>query len=421
MFKINAASLLCICFATASTSLADEAPEKPAQLIEQTATTIERLSSLAMTVNFQKREKTREGFAVSAGGGNRDLKLSVLMADGGRFSVRARENDKPIAIVACDGKTITELDVRAQRWTRYPLNWCGKYRIGKSLLVRDNAVGTYTESWVDADGPYRSMLYDALSDWDGKNVSQQRIDGAPCVVFHLERKMENGPATLMLDGDFAIGRETRLPRRLKMTMTMSMPPIGTVSTITETYDFADLKPDAPVSPTAFVVDIPDGASFVDPKTLLPKESPLIGKMAPDVTLRMADGSELALDDFQGKRAVLLVFWATWCMPCKQELAMLPKLRDEFPESKLAIIAVNGDRSEKTTLRFLKKHPIAVPVALDPDGKAKAKFPSGGGFPSTILIDKSGDVREVFEGWGGTNSLDETRNALRRIFEAKKSP
>jgi thiol-disulfide isomerase/thioredoxin len=50
-----------------------------------------------------------------------------------------------------------------------------------------------------------------------------------------------------------------------------------------------------------------------------------------------------LSDYKGKD-VMLVFWAMWCGPCKEEIPSLVKLRQSIPEDKLAIIAVSTDRA-----------------------------------------------------------------------------
>lgn len=69
----------------------------------------------------------------------------------------------------------------------------------------------------------------------------------------------------------------------------------------------------------------------------------IGKPAPELKAKDLDGKDVRLSDYRG-RNVLIVFWAMWCGPCKEEIPTLVKLRSTMPEDKLAIIAVSTDRA-----------------------------------------------------------------------------
>ncbi len=48
-------------------------------------------------------------------------------------------------------------------------------------------------------------------------------------------------------------------------------------------------------------------------------APLIGKYAPSITLKTIDGKSIDLAEFYGKKPVYLKFWATWCVPCRQQM------------------------------------------------------------------------------------------------------
>ncbi len=78
------------------------------------------------------------------------------------------------------------------------------------------------------------------------------------------------------------------------------------------------------------------------RTWEPQLREYAGKPAPEFTARDLDGKVHKLSDYKGKD-VLLVFWAMWCGPCKEEIPSLVKLRQSIPEEKLAILAVSTDQ------------------------------------------------------------------------------
>lgn len=89
--------------------------------------------------------------------------------------------------------------------------------------------------------------------------------------------------------------------------------------------------------------------------------PWIGQPAPDLEVRDLAGKEWALSEQKGKR-VLLVFWATSCMPCLTEIPYLNKLQQEIPSDQLQILALTGDDADYLNKhRVLERFKISYPV------------------------------------------------------------
>src|SRR5512145_204952 len=63
------------------------------------------------------------------------------------------------------------------------------------------------------------------------------------------------------------------------------------------------------------------------------------KAAPDFTLLDTDGQQVSLQHFRGK-VVFLNFWATWCIPCREEMPAMEQLYQEFKDKNFVILAVN---------------------------------------------------------------------------------
>ena len=83
------------------------------------------------------------------------------------------------------------------------------------------------------------------------------------------------------------------------------------------------------------------------RTWRPAYAHWYGKPAPDFTLADLAGKEHKLSDYRGKN-VLLVFWATWCPPCRREIPGLIELRKTVGEDKLAMLAISYITPYNTT-------------------------------------------------------------------------
>jgi peroxiredoxin len=137
------------------------------------------------------------------------------------------------------------------------------------------------------------------------------------------------------------------------------------------------------------------------------------RVAPPFTLKSLEGKTIALSDFKGK-PVLLVFWATWCATCKEELPLLEKF-SEGKRDQLAIlmVTVDGER-EKKAQKIIKENKITLPVALLLEEKVMENYGVEGWIPLIFLIDPKGLIVGKIVGprdW----SKPEAWSALKEIF------
>lgn len=123
---------------------------------------------------------------------------------------------------------------------------------------------------------------------------------------------------------------------------------------------------------------------------------LIGKAAPDFTLKDISGKEVAFSQFKGK-PVLLEFWATWCPYCVEVLPGVEKIYKEFGPKGLEVVAVSLDTKEKAVTTFLKEKGYSMPVLMD-DGKMLKRF-NAKVIPTVFLIDRTGVIRMCFVNYG----------------------
>jgi peroxiredoxin len=137
------------------------------------------------------------------------------------------------------------------------------------------------------------------------------------------------------------------------------------------------------------------------------------KAAPDFTLPNTDGQQVSLQQYRGK-VVFLNFWATWCIPCREEMPALERLHQTYHAQDLAIVSIDLKESADQVKIFFQKHSLSFPALLDQDGSVFRDYLVAG-MPTTYLIDREGTL--LARGVGGR---DWTRaEALQLIQELIK--
>ena len=118
----------------------------------------------------------------------------------------------------------------------------------------------------------------------------------------------------------------------------------------------------------------------------------VGIEAPAYAARNLQGDSVSLALLRGK-PVLLNVWATWCLPCKEEIPFLEKLHGEHAARGLQIVGVSIDaRGDEDKIEsFARDFRMTYPIWRDPDERVNARFLAIG-VPSTYLIDRDGVLR-----------------------------
>jgi len=118
--------------------------------------------------------------------------------------------------------------------------------------------------------------------------------------------------------------------------------------------------------------------------------------APDFTLQTPHGNYVSLSNFKGK-AVLLNFWATWCVPCKKELPSMQKLYEALKLDGVEVVAISIDRDKKERVhQYIKDYNLTFPVLLDPSQKVRKDYFILG-LPTSYLIGADGKLKGFISG------------------------
>lgn len=144
------------------------------------------------------------------------------------------------------------------------------------------------------------------------------------------------------------------------------------------------------------------------------------KPPPAIAFAGGEGQAMSLADFRGK-TVLVNLWATWCVPCREEMPALDKLQAELGGSDFQVVAINVDtRNPDKPKAWLQENGIKnLAYHADPAGKLLQVLQKSGhvvGLPTTFVVDPAGCEIAILKGpaeWDAPDALAFMRTALGR--------
>lgn len=141
---------------------------------------------------------------------------------------------------------------------------------------------------------------------------------------------------------------------------------------------------------------------------------------PDLSFRDSDGKETRIGDFRG-RTILINLWATWCVPCREEMPALDRLEQVLGGPEFSVVAIDLDSGDHDKpkrfleeigvkhLRYYEDRKLGVFQELRRTGRVI-------GLPTSILVDAAGCELAILSGpadWAGDDALALLRAALDR--------
>ncbi len=128
--------------------------------------------------------------------------------------------------------------------------------------------------------------------------------------------------------------------------------------------------------------------------------------APDVQFTKLDGSSFRLNELKG-RVVLLNFWATWCVPCRNEIPSLSAMQKDLESRGLSVIGVSYDDTADLVQQFQKDIPQSYQIVLG--GREVGSELPASPLPTTYIIDRQGRIRDKMIG-------ERTRDAFEAVIK-----
>lgn len=117
--------------------------------------------------------------------------------------------------------------------------------------------------------------------------------------------------------------------------------------------------------------------------------------AQDFALPALEGKQFKLDEHLGKGYIVLNFWASWCVSCREEVPELAALQKSPGAGKALFVGIDVGDSAGRAAKFVSKNKYPYPVVLLDKDRAVAKKYGVPGLPVTVIISKDGRI--VFEG------------------------
>jgi thiol-disulfide isomerase/thioredoxin len=91
------------------------------------------------------------------------------------------------------------------------------------------------------------------------------------------------------------------------------------------------------------------------------------------------------------RVILVNFWATWCVPCREEMPALQALQNKMGKEQMVVLAVNYGESPEKVRQFVQQVPVDFPILLDRHMEV-AKAWQVRVLPTSFVLGQDGQIR-----------------------------
>ncbi|MDY8024692.1 TlpA disulfide reductase family protein [Paenibacillus polymyxa] len=137
-----------------------------------------------------------------------------------------------------------------------------------------------------------------------------------------------------------------------------------------------------------------------------------GQRLPNMILKGLNGKTYDVGATRNK-ALVISFWASWCDPCRLEAPMLNELYSKYKDD-VDVYGINVTRYDRLedVQRFSRSLDLQFPILLDEQGTLFERF-GGVAFPTHVMVDHHGQVREIIIGMLSEQELERKIESLQK--------
>lgn len=137
---------------------------------------------------------------------------------------------------------------------------------------------------------------------------------------------------------------------------------------------------------------------------------LIGQPGPEMNLTTLDGETIDLASLYGETPVYIKFWATWCVPCRQQMPGFQKFQEEHGDD-IQVIAVNTGYADTAEAAAAYRDEMGLTMPITVDDGTLGEALNLRVTPQHVLIDRSGHIAYI-----GHRDDQELEQALQAVLE-----
>jgi len=245
-----------------------------------------------------------------------------------------------------------------------------------------------------------------IDGFSARRMEDVTLDGKAYAALRVDRDSD--------DLTFLVDPSNHLLRRVTMDLRKTIAQRGApdIKLAEFIVDYASVIPDGAPKAEQYAWAPPQGArdaaaaAAPNAGRSFDAKTQLVGKPAPDFTLKDLAGNDVKLADTKGS-VTLLDFWATWCPPCVEGMPNLERIHKERAKEGIRVIAINAMEEKDKVAAFVKARSLTLPVVLDADGKAGESYELEG-YPTSVIIKRDGTIHKVLHPVGpeGERALEE---------------
>ncbi len=116
---------------------------------------------------------------------------------------------------------------------------------------------------------------------------------------------------------------------------------------------------------------------------------------PDLEMDLS-GQTVSLSSFEGEKVVVVNFWNSTCVPCRQEAPMLVQVYEDYRDQGVILIGINAKDPDRLAHEYLAEYDITYPNGLDLGDRIQGQYRTTG-YPETYIIDREGNIQRHFAG------------------------